>query len=188
MNYAYYKKLQRKEMIKNGIFITIILVFACISIFYIYNKFKDTRDAMISSESLQVTFHEKEKDKVTMTKVTPVTDAVGLSGKSYTFTIQNNSNKKVKYEVKIIEDEKEIKKDGCLEDRIPLNIIKAGIHREGEVSEIYNLDDLENGVLTKQTLAPQEQVKYTVRFWISNSTLTTGPNMHFHGLLKIEEK
>lgn len=186
MNYTYYKKLQRKLIIKNSIFISCILLFACISTYYIYNNFKDTRDEILSSESLEVAFHNKEGNNITIKKITPVSDAVGLSTKAYTFTIKNNTNKKVKYAIRIREDQTAQKKDNC-EGSIPLNIIKTGIHKEGEVSSIYNLDDLNDGIITTGTVNAQKEIKYTIRFWISQNSLTIENDFHFHGLVEVDE-
>lgn len=186
MNNTYYKKLQRKLLIKNIIFIFCILLFACFTTYYIYHNFKDTRDEIQSLESLEVAFHNKEGNNVTLTKITPVSDAVGLSTKAYTFTIKNNTNKKVKYAIKIKEDKDTQKKDDCA-GKIPLNIIKTGIHKEGKVSSIYNLDDLNEGIITTSTIGAQKDIKYTIRFWISQSSLTIEYNFHFHGLLEVDE-
>lgn len=186
MNYnTYYKNLRKKELMKTAIFTIFILLFTCISTYNIYNKFKDSRDEIMSSKSLNVTFHEK--NEVTINKITPVSDSVGLSSKAYTFTIKNNTNKKVNYIVKIEKDTKTIKEDNCGEYQIPLNIIKTGIHQEGEVSQIYNLDDLEDGIITTRTIGPQKQTNYKIRFWISKNTLTLGADLHFHGIIKVVE-
>ena len=70
---------------------------------------------------------------------------------------------------------------------IPDNIIKVGIHISGEVSKIYNLDDLEDRVLDTGVVSPQSEENYTVRFWISKNTIATENDMHFHGMLLVEE-
>ncbi len=185
MNYSQYKKTRKKLLIKNIIFMSLILGIALVSTYKIYNKFRDARDKIMNSPSLEVTFHDSEK--VTINKVTPVTDSVGLSKKAYRFTIKNNTNTKVSYSVKIVPDNDAYKNDKCGEYKIPLNIIKAGIHEKGQVSDIYNLDDLENNVLVIKELSPKEEVEYTVRFWISKNTLTPEAKLHFHGKLEIVE-
>lgn len=184
MNNAYYKKIQRRYMIKNCLFILFILIFACLSIYFIYDKFKDTRDEILSSDSLEVAFHNKDGSRVSITKVNPVSDAVGLSSKAYTFTIKNNTNKKVRYVVKLKEDLSSVPNDA---EVIPLNIIKMGIHRRGEVSSIYNLDDLEEGIITDRVIGPKKEVHYTIRFWISQHSLAIDGDFQFHGKLEVEE-
>lgn len=187
MNYNLYKQTRRKMLIKNIIIIFIILSLALISTYKIYDKFQAERDKISNSSSLEVTFHSKKEDKVTINKITPVTDSVGLSSNAYKFTIKNNTNKKVKYAIKIVPDNEAYKKDKCVEYKIPLNIIKTGIHEKGEVSDIYNLDDLDNNIIVNKVLGPKKEVEYTVRFWISKNTLTQDADMHFHGILEVVE-
>lgn len=185
MNYNYYVKLKRKMLIKNIAFITIIIGLALFSTYKIYNKFRDQRDQIRNSPSLEVTFHDSEE--ISVTKITPVTDSVGLSSKAYRFSIKNNTNTKVSYSVKINPDNKKYKTDKCGEYKIPLNIIKTGIHEKGQVSDIYNLDDLEDNTIVTKILSPKEEVEYTVRFWISKNTLTQDADLHFHGKLEVIE-
>ncbi len=188
MNLAYYKRLQRKEFIKNIIFIIFILLFATISTYYIYNKFVDTRDEILRSESLSVSFHDENGNRFSITKFNPVSDNVGLSSKAYKFTIKNNTNTNVKYVIKIAEDTDYFIKDGCgLENKIPLNFIKTGIHKKNEISTIYNLDDLNNNELVIDTIEPKEEIEYTIRFWISADSLMMDNNLHYHGLIQVEE-
>lgn len=187
MNYQLYKKARNKMLIKSFVFIFLILGLAVFSTYKIYNKFESTRDKISSSPDLTVTYHGKQGEKVTMTKVVPVTDAVGLSSNAYKFTIKNNKGTKVKYRVVLKEDAETYKKDNCLENKIPDNIVKVGIHPSGEVSKIYNLDDLEGKVLDTGTISPQSEEDYTVRFWISKNTIATESNMHFHGIIVVEE-
>lgn len=187
MNYAKYKELRRKELIKSGIYISVILLFALIATYNIYYCLKEENDKVRSSKSLDVVFHEKDGGYVTLTKVRPVSDAVGLSTHAYTFTIKNNTNTRVNYEVKIITDKEKIKEDKCGEYQMPLNIIKTGIHEKGKVSDIYNLDDLKDGVLVKSNIGPKKEINYTVRFWISQNSLTVDSLLHFHGKIEIVE-
>ena len=83
---AYY----RRQMIKSGVTVMFILLFALVSTYYIYYKFKGTRDQNSNLENLDVTFHEKAGDQVKLAKIAPVSDSVGQSYHAYTFTIKNN--------------------------------------------------------------------------------------------------
>ncbi len=187
MNYQYYKQLQKKEMKKNFIFITFILILATVSTYLIYTNVKEERDKILKMKSLEVTYHEKTGNKVTITKLTPVTDYVGLASTPYTFTIKNNTNSWVKYKVKLVKDNDTIKEEECSDTLIPLNLIKVGIHEKGEVSKIYNLDDIEKNIIAVGTIAPRQSETYTVRVWVSGNIIATDKNLHYHGLIKIEE-
>lgn len=188
MNYMLYKQMRRKMLIKTILFMIIILGLSIFSSIIIYDKFKSVRDKKYNSPSLEVTYHSKNGKSINITKVTPVTDYVGLSSYAYKFTIKNNTNRKVKYQVKLIDDDKKYIKDDCIEKEIPKSIIKLGIHKSGEVSSIINLDDIEDDVLTTDVLGPGKEEKYTVRVWISNENdLVLDKNLHYHGLLKVTE-
>lgn len=189
MNTAYYKELRKKELIKNIIFIIFILFFALFSTYYIYNKFVYTRDEILKSDSLEVSFHEKMANKFELNKIVPVSDNVGLSSKAHRFSIKNNTNTTVKYVIKISEDEEKIKKDKCQERKIPPNLIKVAIHKKNEVSTIYNLDDLEDGNIEIKNIEPREEVEYTIRFWTSKNSLTLDDeiNYHYHGIIEVYE-
>ncbi len=177
-------KYRKKEIVV----IAFILIFALVATHHIYYKFKDSRNVDYNSETLDVTFHEKSGDKVNLSKITPVTDSVGLSSKAYTFTIKNNTNRSIRYSINVLENEKLVMKDKCEEYQIPKNLIKLSIHKSKENNNIYFLSDLINGnVLTRIIKANQEE-EYTMRFWITNNnTLTTGIKLHYHGIIDVAD-
>jgi len=135
----YYNR--RKEIIKNAIYITLILLLAIISTHYIYNEFQDTRSVDFNSESLDVTYHEATGDKLSITKITPVTDSVGLSSKSYNLTIKNNLTEKVGFKLKVTEDLEKITEDDCLEKSISKGNIRISIKNGNKENKIYMLLD-----------------------------------------------
>ena len=92
----------KKELIKNGIFVSLILLVAIICTYKIYYKFQNDRDVDFNSESLSVVYHDTLGDKITLTKVTPVTDSVGLSTNTYSLDVHNNLTVGVPYQIKII--------------------------------------------------------------------------------------
>ena len=92
----YYTYNRKKELIKNALIIGFILFIAIFSTYYIYHMFNDTENIDYSSESLDITFHEDHGEELDITKVTPLTDSVGLSSKGHTFTITNNLTESVK--------------------------------------------------------------------------------------------
>ena len=56
-----------------------------------------------------------------------------------------------------------------------------------QVSDIYNLDDLNNNIIVNKVIGPQKEEEYTLRFWISKNTLTQEADMHFHGIIEVVE-
>ncbi len=178
-------KYRKKEIL----IIVIILTFALVATYNIYYKFSDKESTDYNTDTLDVTFHEKNGDQINITRHTPVTDSVGLSSKAYTFTIKNNTNKSIKYSININDNDELYKSDKCNKYKIPKNIIKLSIHNDREKNNIYNLSDLINGNVINRIIKANREENYTVRFWISNkSTQNTGTKMHYHGIIKVEDE
>ena len=177
----------RKYYIKQFIKITFILLIAVIPTYFIYNNFKDKRDQIMSSESLSITFHESAGDKVTLKDVAPVTDSVGLSSSAYTFTIKNNLEVPVRYSVKLVEDLNAVEEDNCLQNRIPMQILRLGYHKDKEENKIVAVPDLVDNTIVTDTIKGYGKAEYTIRLWAGKGTLTTDNNLHFHGVLQVIE-
>ncbi len=177
----------RKERLKSALIICFILAIAIFATHHIYYKFQNERNTDYSSESLDITFHEETGDKVTLTRVTPVTDAVGLSSQSYTFTIKNNMTIPVDYTIKLVDDLETVFEDNCGEIEMPKDIIRVAIKSE-EKTEIYTLSELEDGVLEIDKIKPLDKEEYTIRVWTTqNTTLQAGSTRHYHGKIQIVE-
>ena len=177
----------RKERLKSALIICFILAIAIFATHHIYYKFQNERNTDYSSESLDITFHEETGDKVALTRVTPVTDAVGLSSQSYTFTIKNNMTIPVDYTIKLVDDLEMVFEDNCGEIEMPKDIITVSIKSE-EKTEIYTLSELEDGVLETDKIKPLDEEEYTIRVWTTqNTTLQAGSTRHYHGKIQIVE-
>ena len=178
----------KKEIIKNIIYVVFIFTIAIISTYYIYNKFQNTRNVDYNSDALDVVYHEKEGNKLSIKKVTPVTDSVGLSSKSYNLSIENNLTEKVKYRINILDDYEEIEKDECGEYQIPKDDIRISIKVGNKENKIYTLSELENGELLSTKIDALKKVNISIRVWTNiDSTLPSGSNLHYHGLIEISD-
>jgi hypothetical protein len=183
-----YQYNRKKEIIKNTIYIIFILLLAIIPTYYIYNKFQNYRDISVNSTSLDVTYHETTGDKITLTKITPVTDSVGLSSKAYQITISNNLTEKINYKVKLFDDLETIKEDLCENNLVSKDVIKVSIKTSKTGNKIYNLSELENDVLLEDTLEALEKVNVSIRVWVrQDSGIPSGTKMHYHGKIQVEE-
>ncbi len=179
----------KKEIIKNVVKTSLILLLAVVSTYYIYHKFQGEGNVDFKSSSLDIVYHDSEGDKISITKVTPVTDSVGLSSNSYSFSIKNNLTMSVNYKVKIILDEETIKKDECGASLIPQEDIRISIKNKKTSNEIYTLSDLENGILLSDTLEALESEEIVIRTWVSRETsLPPGAKMHYHGIIQVIEE
>lgn len=178
----------KKELIKNGIKVSLILLFAIVCTYYIYNKFESNRSIDYSSTSLDVIYHDKGADKIDITKVTPVTDSVGQSTNTRSLTVKNNLTVGVNYIVKIVENKEKVLEDECGNYQIPASEIRISIKTNKGQNKIYNLSDLEDGVLLDTKIDALGKNTITIRAWVNKDTyLTPGSNMHFHGVIQILE-
>lgn len=183
-----YKYNRRKEIIKNTIYTIIILSIAIISTHYIYFKFQGDREVDFNSESMDIVYHETTGDKLTILKVTPVTDSVGLSSKSYMISIKNNLTENVKYKIKIVDDLETIVEDQCEENLIPKDDIKISVRVNKGQNKIYNLSELEEGILLDDEIYALENINISIRLWVKqDSKLPSGSKMHYHGKIQVIE-
>lgn len=179
---------RKKEIIKSCVYTFFILALAVVSTYYIYYKFQNVRNLDITSESLDVTYHESSGDKISLYKVTPVTDSVGLSSKSYNISIKNNLTEKVSYSIKIVDDLEKIIEDGCEDNLIPKSDIRVSIKVNKKDNVIYTLDEVEKGILIDDDIEALENLDISVRLWIKqDSSVPNGAKMHYHGILQVIE-
>ena len=185
-----YSEIRKREIIKNTIFIIFILILAIIPTHYIYYKFQGNRNIDFSSESLDVVYHETSGDKLTISKVTPVTDSVGLSSsKAYNITIKNNLTERVNYKIRILQDVETILEDECEEYLIPEDDIRISVKVNKKENKIYNLNELEDGLLLENTIEALDNNNIAIRLWVNqDSTLPRGAFLHYHGIIQVVEK
>lgn len=177
----------KKLIIKNVLIIGIIILVACFFTYKIYNRFHTERSIDYSSSSLDITFHEKSGEKITMTKVTPLSDNLGLSSKAYDFSIKNNLTEPVKVTIKLVDDLEEIEKDDCSEISIPKEYIKVSIKENNGKNDIYTLSELTEDTLLITEIKALGEESYTIRVWTSSEIETTNLDLHYHGKIQIIE-
>lgn len=180
---------RKKELIKNVVLISLILLIAVVSTYHIYNKFDNSEIVDYSSESLDITYKEDAGEKISITTVSPVTDSVGLSSKAHTVTIKNNLTEKVSFSIKITDDIKTLIEDNCSEYQIPKEDIKIAIRNTKGETSIYKLSELTEDILLTGKIKALEEEKYTIRLWVSSeSSLPMGSALHYHGIIEVIEE
>ena len=159
-----------------------------VSTYYIYNKFQDKRKVDYNSEALDVIYHEKTGNKISITKITPVTDSVGLSSKAYNLSIKNNLTEKVNYKINIEDDEEKIYDDDCGEYQIPKEDIRISIKVGKKETKIYTLSELEDNELLSTKIDALKETDISIRVWIDkDSSLPSGSRLHYHGIINISD-
>ncbi len=183
-----YKNIRRQEMIRNVIYIFFILFLVVISTHYIYYKFQKVRSVDFNSDFLDVTYYEETGNKITLSKVTPVTDSVGLSSNAYLISIKNNLTEKVDYKIKLQDDLKAILPEE--EDRlIPKDDLRVSIKVNKNDNKIYNLNEVEDGILLEDTIEALGKTNIAIRIWIrQDCSLPMGINMYYHGEMLVTDE
>ena len=183
-----YKSIRRRETIKNVVYIGLILLVAIVSTYLIYYNFAEERKIDSSSERLDVTYRDNSGHKIAITKVTPLTDSVGLSTTNYGLTLSNNLTEKVNYRIIIKDDIETILDDECEEYQISKDDIRISVKAGKKENKIYTLSELVDGVLLEETISALEKEEVSIRVWVSqNSTLPLGSNIHYHGIVEVED-
>ena len=176
---------RKKELFKNVFMISLIMIIAVVSTYYIYHNVTEQRIVEFQTEALEVTFYEQFADRVTIRRAVPVRDSIGLSSRAYSFTIRNKSEHNVSYFIEIENDDLAIIYDDCVGYQIPHHLIRVSVHKRGERVRIYNLDELINSDILKSEIGPDEIREYTLRFWISEDANMNLSGLHFHGKITI---
>ena len=78
--------------------------------------------------------------------------------------------------------------DNCIDKLISKENIKVSIKNGKKDNKIYNLNELEDGVLLSDRISALEEREISVRVWVDkNSSLPIGSDMHYHGTIKVLE-
>lgn len=178
----------KKEIIKNVVKTSLILLLAIVSTYYIYHKYQSEIPVDSESNAIEISYHDADANKIKITKVTPVTDSVGLSSNSYTITVKNNLTMDVNYKVKIVPDADKIIEDECREYLIPEEDIRISVKSGKSTNQIYTLNELEDGILLLDEIKALDTEDIVIRTWIKrDSNLTPGSKMHYHGIIQVSE-
>ena len=175
----------KRELIKNGFIVGIIVLFACIATHTIYYRFHEKSSVDYSSKSLEVVFHEEDGNKITLDKAVPLTDNLGLASNSYTFTVTNNLTEDVPIKIKLVKDKIAYEEDKCKE--IPEKFLKVSIKENGKKNVMHLVTELEDEVVLNTNIKALKQNNYTVRIWTTQDFDSTDNNLHYHGELQVVE-
>lgn len=173
---------------KNIIYTIFIVALVTVATNRIYYKFKDLRNIDYSSSSLDVVFHSKTADRISITKVTPITDSVGLSTQAYALSVINNLTESVTYKIKLVDDINAITNDGCNDKQIPKENIRVAIKEDSNKVRIYKLAELEDNTIDIGEIKALDKKEYTIRLWVSNEEeVNVNTNFHYHGIIQVVE-
>ncbi len=182
-----YKKQLQKQRLKSAIIIAFLLSFALISTYFIYDNLKGASDEKINSSHLEVTFHGKENNKISLLQFHPVSDSIGLSSRAYTFTVKNQTNYHVSYKIELVDDLEKQATCGCSDNLIPKELLKLSVRKDHQVADAVLLSEFENNILRIDSLEANKEENYTIRIWSVNSNFVLPSTAHYHGIIRVSE-
>jgi hypothetical protein len=178
----------KKLIITNLFKITLILLFASISVYMIYNYYNKEKVVDYKSDNIEVSFHESTGNKITLTNKTSLPDSVGLSTNPYSFTIKNNLTIPTKFKITIKEDEKKYSTENKEKYRINHQNIRVALKKGSNEPVIYTLSELENNQALIEEIAELGKLDYSIRIWVSsNDGVPIGVEPYYYGIIKVEE-
>lgn len=183
-----YQKYYRKHMIKSIIIIIFLFAFAIISTYLIYNNFSSKRERDIDTGEMEVVFHSEAGNKINLTKFTPVSDAVGLSSREYSFTVKNSTPNSVSYKIVLESNTNKINKDNCFSKMIPSELLKLSLRVDHQAPVAKILSEYQDNVLYADTLDANSEEDYSIRLWAINSDFVIDRDSHYHAIIKVIEE
>ena len=76
----------------------------------------------------------------------------------------------------------------CMGITIPREEIRISIKKSSDTIEVYSLSELKDNTLLSTTIKALGEDKYTIRIRVNNeTTLPSGSENHYHGLIQIFE-
>ena len=177
----------KKSLIKNLLYVSLIVLIACLATYKIYDKFHTERSTnyTTSSKALDIAFDAETGNKILLEDINPLPDNLGLSTNPYTFTIENNLTESANVIIKIEDNNK--KMDKVKDKLIPKEYIKISVKTKGHDTDIYTLNELEDGILLHSKIDALSKEKYTVRIWVSSDIDTTNTDLYYYGKISILE-
>ena len=183
-----YQKYYRRHMIKSAIIIIFLFAFAIVSTYLIYNNFSSKRERDIDTGAMGVVFHNKDGNKINLTKFSPVSDAVGLSSTEYSFTVKNSTANSVSYKIVLEPNTNRINTDECSAKTIPTELLKLSLRVDHQTSVAKILSEYQDGVLYEDTLDANSEEDYSIRLWAINNDFVIDRDSHFHVVIKVIEE
>ena len=154
------------------ILLAILLVFtSLIGISYANWLFTEKQKAFntLGSKCFEVTM-TKETEAITISKAYPITDEEGLKQTGYTFSIKNTCDTYASYDVELENMEVEGKRLAEKYVKVSLNDSTPEVLTFYEEKE-PTLEEADSSFkLTSGSLAPEEEVSYTLKLWMDEET------------------
>lgn len=151
---------------------------------YTYNK-KGSKENTLATSYLELILDDDSDLTFGDDNAYPIPDEFAENLNPYTFKIKNTGKGSLKYTITIIDDNEEIKKDGCENNLIDHSLINVFFTSNGYTLASGNLSDLENDLFTT-IINPDEIENYELKIWISEKADNSVMGKHYHGKVSVK--
>lgn len=186
------------EVRKFWVMVLLILVagLVCFGFVYVWLIMDTKKEVTYETDvtQLEIALSNSEDATLDLIDTYPKTEAGGLSGTPYTFTLTNNGDRDAKYTISLISDEDQI--DACKRENngedckvIPTSAIRYSIVKNDWTRSSAILADDQN-TIDMGVIEPGEdnKIQYQLKIWVDYDTTIDTEGAHFFGKLVVETK
>ena len=169
--------MENKQKIKIyiGLLITIILI---IGVSYAYFRIykSQTNDNVIGTRTCLDTTLTENSSEIVLTEAVPISDERGVTKDPFTFTLTNNCNEYVEFQIALFSNYQDSTDTQYLkDDYVKVNLSKSGTINSGSyILSSYNLNQIDTdrqGYLLKiEGLKANESKTFDLRLWLDSET------------------
>ena len=181
------RKIKEREFRLTVMWVCIFLVVLISSTLIVTLSVQKIKDYnIVNSGDLVIKFDENNEvldDVITLDNNSVMSYEDGLKSRSYKFTITNESEKKVNYIIKLVDDLKMIEYDDCGKMLFDKQNMFFSLNDKitGLVSDLYNGEEY---IILEESLRGNSSKDFEFRIWVDKSYSNNG---HYHGKIIVEE-
>ncbi len=135
------------------------MIFISVAYAFVNQTLFGTKRQVITSGNLELKL--KEDESLTLENAMPMYDEVGMTLKPYVFTLANNSDNAIPYQLKLIDVTSS-------DNKLDTSIVKYGLTKNNKTTTKY-LSNLIDGVMDTGKIQGRETIEYALRLWIDSS-------------------
>ena len=183
---------EKKKRIISTVFILLLMCGVLIGTFALWQTTrKQTNKNLIESACLSITF-SNETDHINLPSAWPMTDSEGKATTPYGFTITNNCDKAIKYQVNLesIENPNNSSGNYINDNYIDVYLDDNGIRTFGSLITTTNDTNTDYNIrntkkISTGKLFAHESKTHNLRLWIDEDTPDTEMNKAFYSKIKV---
>lgn len=140
----------------------------------------------LSTGKLEIRLDEYDGKVINLTNTYPLTDASGIKTKAYEFSLVNNTETRLMYDIRLVLDQEAIEKCGCENKILDDSVIRYQLIRNDSYLNIDFLKNKDNWILDTARLGAFSTNDYSLRLWLYETAGNEYMGKHFHAKIEAE--